>query len=107
MLFYYPKDVDFIENFGCEAYYVDDTLCTIFYYENGKFQLSMSRLQSSIKLIYEINNMEIINIYKEGAIILKIVDQSRIEILFDNYVKKMINVIVYPIFSLSMVDFVD
>lgn len=37
MLFYYPKDVDFIENFGCEAYYVDDTLYTIFYYENGKF----------------------------------------------------------------------
>lgn len=48
----------------------------------------MSRLQSSIKLIYEISNMEIINIYKEGAIILKIVDQSGIEILFDNYIKK-------------------
>ncbi|AWY21770.1 hypothetical protein LP123_14320 (plasmid) [Moraxella bovis] len=102
-----PSDVDFVTAFGCDSYYIDHVLYAVFNSGNENISISISDIQSSIRIIYRINNNIIIDIYKEGAISIKIIEHSFIDVSFSNTIKKSIIIRIDPQFCIELIDFQD
>ena len=69
MSFFYPKDVDFMEMFGCESHIDNDGLLesTFIDIQNKKMVFSISDMQNSISAYVYQDEAVIFKIYEEGA----------------------------------------
>ncbi len=69
MSFFYPKDVDFMEMFGCESHIDNDGLLesTFIDIQNKKMVFSISDMRNSISAYIYQDEALIFKIYEEGA----------------------------------------
>ncbi len=69
MSFFYPKDVDFMEMFGCESHIDNDGLLesTFIDTQNKKLVFSISDIQNSISAYIYQDESLISKIFEEGA----------------------------------------
>ena len=69
MSFFYPKDVDFMEMFGCESHIDNDGLLesTFIDIQNEKMVFSISDMRNSISAYIYQDEALIFKIYEEGA----------------------------------------
>ena len=112
MSFFYPKDVDFIEMFGCESHINSDGLLesTLIDTQNKKMVFSISDIQNSISAYIYQDEALIFKIYEEGAMRVMIYkNQIIIEYLNyqDLYAKRLTIIDVYPIFKIDHSTLID
>ncbi len=112
MSFFYPKDVDFIEMFGCESHINSDGLLesTLIDTQNKKMVFSISDIQNSISAYIYQDEALIFKIYEEGAMRVMIYEnQIIIEYLNyqDLYAKRITIIDVYPIFKIDHSTLID
>lgn len=112
MSFFYPKDVDFMEMFGCESHIDKDGLLesTFIDTQNKKMVFSISDIQNSISAYIYQDEALIFKIYEEGAMRVMIYEnQIIIEYLNyqDLYAKRLTIIDVYPIFKIDHCTLID
>lgn len=112
MSFFYPKDVDFMEMFGCESHIDNDGLLesTFIDIQNKKMVFSISDMQNSISAYVYQDEAVIFKIYEEGAMRVMIYEnQIIIEYLNyqDLYAKRLTIIDVYPIFKIDHSTLID
>ena len=112
MSFFYPKDVDFMEMFGCESHIDNDGLLesTFIDTQNKKMVFSISDMQNSISAYIYQDEAVIFKIYEEGAMRVMIYEnQIIIEYLNyqDLYAKRLTIIDVYPIFKIDHSTLID
>ncbi|WP_352257812.1 hypothetical protein [Psychrobacter sp. TB55-MNA-CIBAN-0194] len=112
MSFFYPKDVDFMEMFGCESHIDSNGLLesTFTDTQNQKMVFSISDMQNSISAYVYQDEALIFKIYEEGAMRVKIYEnQIIIEYLNyqDLYAKRLTIIDVYPIFKIDHSTLID
>ena len=86
MSFFYPKDVDFMEMFGCESHIDNDGLLESIFIDtqNKKMVFSISDIQNSISAYIYQDEALIFKIYEEGAMRV-IIYENQIIIEYLNY----------------------
>lgn len=112
MSFFYPKDVDFMEMFGCESHIDNDGLLesTFIDTQNKKMVFSFSDIQNSISAYIYQDEALIFKIYEEGAMRVMIYEnQIIIEYLNyqDLYAKRLTIIDVHPIFKIHHSTLID
>lgn len=112
MSFFYPRDVDFMEMFGCESHIDSDGLLesTFVDTQNKKMVFSISDIQNSISAYIYQDETLIFKIYEEGAMRVMIYEnQIIIEYLNyqELYARRITIIDVYPIFKIDHSTLID
>lgn len=112
MSFFHPKNVDFMEMFGCESHTDNDGLLesTFIDTQDKKMVFSISDMQNSISTYVYQDETLIFKIYEEGAMRVMIYENQTIKeyLNYQNlYAKRLTIIDVYPIFKIDHSTLID